>query len=251
MVRIDMSEYQERHTVSRLIGAPPGYVGYEEAGQLTESVRRRPYAVILFDEVEKAHPEVLNILLQILDDGRLTDAQGRTVNFQNSIIIMTSNLGSQHLLDPTMISGGGVDLAERDAARIRTRERVMEAVRAHFRPELLNRIDEIVIFNPLGKEQIKAIVDIQLAGLRARLEERKIELELTDAARELLAVEGFDPVYGARPLKRAIQQHIVQPLAIRLLRGEFEDGDTIVVNVRNGDLDFIKGEARVPAMAGV
>jgi ATP-dependent Clp protease ATP-binding subunit ClpB len=249
MVRIDMSEYQERHTVSRLIGAPPGYVGYEEAGQLTEAVRRRPYAVVLFDEVEKAHPEVLNILLQLLDDGRLTDAQGRTVNFQNTIIIMTSNLGSQHLLEPSMIGGGVVDLAEREAARIRTRERVMEAVRAHFRPELLNRIDEIVIFNPLGKEQIKAIVDIQLAGLRDRLEERKMDLELTDAARELLALEGFDPVYGARPLKRAIQQHIVQPLAMRLLRGEFEDGDRIVVDVRNGELDFSKGEARVPAMA--
>ncbi|HEV7605365.1 MAG TPA: ATP-dependent chaperone ClpB [Candidatus Limnocylindrales bacterium] len=250
LVRIDMSEYQERHTVSRLIGAPPGYVGYEEAGQLTEAVRRRPYAVVLFDEVEKAHPEVLNILLQLLDDGRLTDAQGRTVNFQNAIVIMTSNLGSQHLLEPSMIGGGVVDLAEREAARIRTRERVMEAVRAHFRPELLNRIDEIVIFNPLGKEQIKAIVDIQLTGLRARLAERKIQMELTDAARELLALEGFDPVYGARPLKRAIQQHIVQPLAMRLLRGEFEDGDTIVVDVRDGELDFSKGEARVPAMAG-
>ena len=249
LIRIDMSEYQERHTVSRLIGAPPGYVGYEEAGQLTEAVRRRPYAVVLFDEVEKAHPEVLNILLQLLDDGRLTDAQGRTVNFQNTIVIMTSNLGSQHLLEPSMIGGGVVDLAEREAARIRTRERVMEAVRAHFRPELLNRIDEIVIFNPLGKEQIKAIVDIQLAGLRERLAERKIEIDLTDAARELLALEGFDPVYGARPLKRAIQQHIVQPLAMRLLRGEFEDGDRIVVEVRNGELDFSKGEARVPAMA--
>jgi ATP-dependent Clp protease ATP-binding subunit ClpB len=163
---------------------------------------------------------------------------------------MTSNLGSQHLLEPSMIGGGVVDLAEREAARIRTRERVMEAVRAHFRPELLNRIDEIVIFNPLGKEQIKAIVDIQLTGLRARLAERKIQMELTDAARELLALEGFDPVYGARPLKRAIQQHIVQPLAMRLLRGEFEDGDTIVVDVRDGELDFSKGEARVPAMAG-
>jgi ATP-dependent Clp protease ATP-binding subunit ClpB len=249
LVRIDMSEYQERHTVSRLIGAPPGYVGYEEAGQLTEAVRRRPYAVVLFDEVEKAHPEVLNILLQLLDDGRLTDAQGRTVNFQNSIVIMTSNLGSQHLLEPSMIGGGVVDFAEREAARIRTRERVMEAVRAHFRPELLNRIDEIVIFNPLGKEQIKAIVDIQLAGLRARLEERKIDLELTNAARELLALEGFDPVYGARPLKRAIQQHIVQPLAMRLLRGEFEDGDRIVVDVGNGELDFSKGGTRAPAMA--
>jgi ATP-dependent Clp protease ATP-binding subunit ClpB len=251
LIRIDMSEYQERHTVSRLIGAPPGYVGYEEAGQLTEAIRRRPYAVVLFDEVEKAHPEVLNILLQLLDDGRLTDAQGRTVNFQNTIVIMTSNLGSQHLLDPFTMSGGGVvDLAEREAARLRTRERVMDAVREHFRPELLNRIDDIVIFNALGKEQIKAIVDIQLADLRERLEERKIELELTDAAKELLAIEGFDPVYGARPLKRAIQQKIVQPLAIKLLRGEFHDGDKIVADARGGELEFRRAEERVAVAAG-
>jgi ATP-dependent Clp protease ATP-binding subunit ClpB len=251
LIRIDMSEYQERHTVSRLIGAPPGYVGYEEAGQLTEAIRRRPYAVVLFDEVEKAHPEVLNILLQLLDDGRLTDAQGRTVNFQNTIVIMTSNLGSQHLLDPFTISGGGVvDLAEREAARLRTRERVMDAVREHFRPELLNRIDDIVIFNPLGKEQIKAIVDIQLMDLRERLQERKMELELTDAAKELLAIEGFDPVYGARPLKRAIQQKIVQPLAIKLLRGEFHDGDRILADARGGELEFRPAEERVAVAAG-
>jgi ATP-dependent Clp protease ATP-binding subunit ClpB len=245
-----MSEYQERHTVSRLIGAPPGYVGYDEAGQLTEAVRRRPYSVVLFDEVEKAHPEVLNILLQLLDDGRLTDAQGRTVNFQNTIVIMTSNLGSQHLLDPFALSGGVVDLAEREAARIRTRERVMDAVREHFRPELLNRIDEIVIFNPLGREQIKAIVDIQLGGLRKRLEERKMQLELTDAAKEALALEGFDPIYGARPLKRAIQQKIVQPLAVRLLQGGFGDGDTVVVDAHHGEFVFTKDEARVPVTAG-
>ena len=251
LIRIDMSEYQERHTVSRLIGAPPGYVGYDEAGQLTEAIRRRPYAVVLFDEVEKAHPEVLNILLQLLDDGRLTDAQGRTVNFQNTIVIMTSNLGSQHLLDPlSMSSGGVVDLAEREAARLRTRDRVMEAVREHFRPELLNRIDDIVIFNALGKEQIKAIVDIQLAEVRERLAERKIELELTDAAKELLAVEGFDPVYGARPLKRAIQQKIVQPLAIQLLRGEFQDGDRIVADARGGELEFRRVDERVAVAAG-
>jgi ATP-dependent Clp protease ATP-binding subunit ClpB len=250
LVRIDMSEYQERHTVSRLIGAPPGYVGYEEAGQLTEAIRRRPYAVVLFDEVEKAHAEVLNILLQLLDDGRLTDAQGRTVNFQNTIVIMTSNLGSQHLLDPFTMSGGGVvDLGEREAARLRTRERVMDAVREHFRPELLNRIDDIVIFNPLGKEHIKAIVDIQLMDLRERLEERKMELELTDAAKELLAIEGFDPVYGARPLKRAIQQKIVQPLAIKLLRGEFHDGDKIVADARGGELEFRSAEERVAVAA--
>jgi ATP-dependent Clp protease ATP-binding subunit ClpB len=249
LVRIDMSEYQERHTVSRLIGAPPGYVGYDEAGQLTEAVRRRPYSVVLFDEVEKAHPEVLNILLQLLDDGRLTDAQGRTVNFQNTIVVMTSNLGSQHLLDPVAAGRTGVvDLAEREAARIRIRERVMEAVRAHFRPELLNRIDEVVIFEALGREQIKHIVDIQIRGVRGRLAERKIELRLTDSVKEFLAVEGFDPVYGARPLKRAIQQQIVQPLAVRLLSGDFRDGDTIVVDVRGGQVEFIREGAREPQM---
>ncbi|MCS6801512.1 MAG: ATP-dependent chaperone ClpB [Chloroflexota bacterium] len=230
LVRIDMSEYQEKHTVSRLIGAPPGYVGYEEAGQLTEAVRRRPYSVVLFDEVEKAHPEVLNVLLQLLDDGRLTDAQGRTVDFKNTIIIMTSNLGSQwvterHLLWPEI------------------KERVMEAVRAHFRPELLNRIDEIVIFRRLDLDQIKQIVDIQLRGLRARLAERKIQLELTPAAKEALAQEGFDPVYGARPLKRAIQKEIVQPLAMALLQGQFNDGDTVVVDVEGGRFVFRKAVA--------
>src|SRR5215208_2084562 len=233
-----MSEYQERHTVSRLIGAPPGYVGYDEAGQLTEAIRRRPYAVVLFDDVEKAHPEVLNVLLQLLDDGRLTDAQGRTVDFRNTIVIMTSNLGSQHVLPDLGPTNGIVDLGQRAAARGRMQEQVMEAVRAHFRPELLNRIDEVVIFNPLGLEQIKGIVDIQLRGLRARLAERKMALELTDAARELLAREGFDPVYGARPLKRAIQREIVQPLAMRLLRGEFRDGDTILLDAVNGRFDF-------------
>jgi ATP-dependent Clp protease ATP-binding subunit ClpB len=217
MVRIDMSEYQEKHTVSRLIGAPPGYVGYDEAGQLTEAVRRRPYAVVLFDEVEKAHPEVLNVLLQLLDDGRLTDAQGRTVDFRNTIVIMTSNLGSQWIV-------------ERGLSPDEIRERVMDAVRTHFRPELINRIDEIVIFGALGLEQIQRIVEIQLRGLRQRLAERKITLELTGAAKELLAREGFDPVYGARPLKRTIQKELVQPLAVRLLQNEFRDGDTILVD---------------------
>jgi ATP-dependent Clp protease ATP-binding subunit ClpB len=251
MIRIDMSEYQERHTVSRLIGAPPGYVGYDEAGQLTEAVRRRPYSVVLFDEVEKAHPEVLNVLLQLLDDGRLTDSQGRTVNFQNTIVIMTSNLGSEHVLPEFVATSGIVDLAERELARQRTRDRVMDAVRSHFRPELLNRIDEVVIFNPLSQAQIKRIVDIQLRGVRARLAERKIALELTEAARELLAVEGFDPVYGARPLKRAIQQHLIQPLAMRLLRGEFGDGDRIVVDARDGRFAFRReaAAAAVPAPA--
>jgi ATP-dependent Clp protease ATP-binding subunit ClpB len=213
-----------------LIGAPPGYVGYDEAGQLTEAVRRRPYAVVLFDEVEKAHPEVLNILLQLLDDGRLTDAQGRTVDFRNTIVIMTSNLGSQWIV-------------ERGLAWETIRNRVMEAVREHFRPELLNRIDDVIIFRPLGLPQIERIVDIQLQGLRNRLTERKISLELTPQAAELLAREGFDPVYGARPLKRTIQREIVQPLAMRLLQGQFHDGDTVVLDVRDGALDFHAKEA--------
>ena len=214
LVRIDMSEYQEKHTVSRLIGAPPGYVGYEEAGQLTEAVRRRPYSVVLFDEVEKAHPDVLNVLLQLLDDGRLTDAQGRTVDFRNTIVIMTSNLGSQWII-------------ERGLSWEEIRERGHGRGARHFRPELLNRIDEIVIFRPLGLEQIEQIVEIQLRGLRDRLAERKIELELTPRGQGTSAREGFDPVYGARPLRRAIQREIVQPLAMRLLRGEFRDGDTV------------------------
>ncbi len=228
MVRIDMSEYQEKHTVSRLIGAPPGYVGYEEAGQLTEAVRRRPYSVILFDEVEKAHPEVLNVLLQLLDDGRLTDGQGRTVDFRNTIVIMTSNLGSQWITEP----GLSWDVI---------RDRVMEAVRLHFRPELLNRIDEIVIFHPLGLAEIEQIVDIQLRALRKRLEERKITLDLTPEARAYLAREGFDPVYGARPLKRTIQKEVVQPLAMHLLQGDFRDGDTVVVDVADGKIAFRRG----------
>jgi ATP-dependent Clp protease ATP-binding subunit ClpB len=236
MVRIDMSEYQEKHTVSRLIGAPPGYVGYEEAGQLTEAVRRRPYSVILFDEVEKAHAEVLNVLLQLLDDGRLTDAQGRTVDFRNTIVIMTSNLGSQWI-------------TERGLSWEQIKDRVMEAVRAHFRPELLNRIDEVVIFRPLGLEQITQIVEIQLGGLRKRLAERKIRLELTAPAKERLAREGFDPVYGARPLKRTIQKEIVQPLAVKLLQGEFHDGDTIEVTLEDGHLAFRRQEAPVAATA--
>jgi ATP-dependent Clp protease ATP-binding subunit ClpB len=227
MVRIDMSEYQERHTVSRLIGAPPGYVGYEEAGQLTEAVRRRPYSVILFDEVEKAHPEVLNVLLQVLDDGRLTDAQGRTVDFRNTIIIMTSNLGSQYIMEP------GLTPAQIE-------ERVMAAVRENFRPELLNRIDEVVIFQPLGRAQIAQIAEIQLRDLRQRLAERDMTLELTPAARERLADIGFDPVYGARPLRRTIQQRIVHPLAVRLLSGDFHDGDTIVVDATGDRFTFAR-----------
>jgi ATP-dependent Clp protease ATP-binding subunit ClpB len=225
MVRIDMSEYQEKHTVSRLIGAPPGYVGYDEAGQLTEAIRRRPYAVVLFDEVEKAHPEVLNVLLQLLDDGRLTDGQGRTVDFRNTIVVMTSNLGSQWI-------------TERGISWEVIQTRVFDAVREHFRPELLNRIDDIIVFRPLGLEQTATIVDIQLEGLRHRLAERHITLELTPSAREFLAREGFDPIYGARPLKRTIQREVVQPLAARLLEGTFHDGDAIVLDVQQDQLTF-------------
>src|SRR5713101_3935846 len=212
LIRIDMSEYQEKHTVSRLIGAPPGYVLFFDDTALTEAVRRRPYSVVLFDEIEKAHPDVFNVLLQILDDGRLTDGQGRTIDFRNTIVIMTSNLGSQWIV-------------ERGLSADEIRERVMDAVRTHFRPELINRIDEIVIFGALGLEQIQRIVEIQLRGLRQRLAERKMTLELTPAAEQELARAGFDPVYGARPLKRTIQKELVQPLAMRLLQGVFGDGE--------------------------
>jgi ATP-dependent Clp protease ATP-binding subunit ClpB len=238
MIRIDMSEYQEKHTVSRLIGAPPGYIGYEEAGQLTEAVRRRPYSVVLFDEVEKAHPDVLNVLLQLLDDGRLTDGQGRTVDFRNVIVIMTSNLGSQ------LITERGLPWPEIE-------RRVLETVRQSFRPELLNRIDDIVVFRPLGMEQIVRIVDIQLRALRERLRERKITLALTDAARARLASEGFDPIYGARPLRRAIQQEIVQPLALQLLQGTFHEGDEVLVDVADGAFVFRAQETpAAPTPAG-
>jgi ATP-dependent Clp protease ATP-binding subunit ClpB len=225
MVRIDMSEYQEKHTVSRMIGAPPGYVGYEEAGQLTEAVRRRPYAVVLFDEIEKAHPEVLNVLLQLLDDGRLTDSKGRTVDFKNTVVIMTSNLGSQFL------TGEATEGARRQ---------VTDALRDHFRPEFLNRIDEIIFFHALDREHMKRIIDIQLAGLIRRLEERKIHVELTDAAKEYLVREGYDPTYGARPLKRAIQRRVLDPLALRVLEGDFVEGDTVVVDASGDALAFEK-----------
>jgi ATP-dependent Clp protease ATP-binding subunit ClpB len=219
MIRIDMSEYMEKHAVSRLIGAPPGYVGYEEGGQLTEAVRRRPYSVILFDEIEKAHPDVFNVLLQILDDGRATDGQGRTVDFKNTVLIMTSNLGSQFI---TELAGKNDEEMER---------RVTEALRAHFRPEFLNRIDEVIIFHSLQESQIEKIVDIQLARLDKLLAERKITLTLTEGARRFIAQHGYDPVYGARPLKRAIQKYLQDPLALKLLAGEFHEGDHIVAEV--------------------
>ena len=229
MVRIDMSEFMERHSVARLIGAPPGYVGYDEGGYLTEAVRRRPYAVILLDEVEKAHQDVFNVLLQVLDDGRLTDGQGRTVDFRNTVIIMTSNLGSQVIQE----SAG-----EKNYARMKSA--VMEIVQQSFRPEFINRIDDMVVFHPLGGEQIRAIVDIQLVYLRKRLQERDMDLVLDDKARDLIGEAGFDPVYGARPLKRAIQQQIENPLAQKILQGGFSPGDRIHVGVREGHLTFTK-----------
>jgi len=223
MVRIDMSEYQERHTVSRLVGAPPGYVGYDEGGQLTEAVRRKPYSVVLFDEIEKAHPEVFNILLQLLDDGRLTDGHGRTVSFKNVVVIMTSNLGS-HLIHEL-----GAEAA---------RDRVLDELRRHFRPEFLNRVDEIIVFHNLTRSDLMKIVDIQLERLRRLLAERKLDLKLTDAAIAFLAEAGYDPAYGARPLKRAIQRYLQNPLALAILQGQFTEGDTILVDAGDGELTF-------------
>ena len=228
MVRLDMSEYMEKHTVSRLIGAPPGYVGYEEGGQLTEAVRRRPYSVVLFDEIEKAHPEVFNALLQILDDGRLTDGHGRTVDFKNTIVIMTSNIGSQYIAEVT------------DEKVMR--DRVMEALRLHFKPEFLNRVDDILIFHRLSKEQLREIVTLQIARLRPLLAERQLNLELTNKARNFLAEAGYDPVYGARPLRRAIQHHLQDKLAPMLLAGEFKEGDTILVDADEKGLTFKRNE---------
>ncbi|MDX6667858.1 MAG: ATP-dependent Clp protease ATP-binding subunit ClpB, partial [Solirubrobacteraceae bacterium] len=225
-VRLDMSEYQERHTVSRLMGAPPGYVGYEEGGQLTEAVRRKPYSVVLFDEIEKAHPDVFNALLQILEDGRLTDAQGRTVDFRNTVVIMTSNIGSEHLLEG--LEGGEI--------REEARARVMGELRSHFRPEFLNRVDEIVLFKPLTTEEIELIVDLQVEDVRKRLADRRLTLELTDSARELIARAGYDPVYGARPLRRFVQREVETRIARALLSGEILDGATIIVDAKVDEL---------------
>jgi ATP-dependent Clp protease ATP-binding subunit ClpB len=228
MVRIDMSEYMEKHSVSRLVGAPPGYVGYEEGGQLTEAVRRRPYAVILFDEIEKAHPDVFNIMLQILDDGRVTDSQGRTVDFKNSIIIMTSNVGSQFILD----------IAGDDSKYEEMRDRVMESMRSSFRPEFLNRIDEIVIFHALRRDELRRIVKLQVQRLEQRLGDRRMTLKIADAALDFIAEVGYDPVYGARPLKRIIQRQLETQIAKGILRGDYADGDTIFVDVENERLAF-------------
>ena len=232
MIRIDMSEYQEKHTVSRMIGAPPGYVGYDEAGQLTEAVRRRPYSVVLFDEIEKAHPEVLNVLLQLLDDGRLTDGKGRTVDFKNAVVIMTSNLGSHFIAEGSGAAESGGGLSDG------VRRQVMEALRQHFRPEFLNRIDEVIVFHALGLEHMKTIIDIQIRGLLKRLAERKIHVELSDAAKAFVVSEGYDPMYGARPLKRTIQRRVLDPLAMRVLQEEFKEGDRITVDVGDNGLTF-------------
>jgi len=232
MVRIDMSEFMEKHSVARLIGAPPGYVGYEEGGYLTEAVRRKPYSVLLLDEVEKAHPDVFNILLQVLEDGRLTDGQGRTVDFRNTVIVMTSNLGSDVI--QTMSSG------ENAAPYEAIKDAVMESVTAHFRPEFVNRIDEVVVFHALGSSQIQGIARIQLANLEKRLQELGIQIEFDEASMTKLADAGFDPVYGARPLKRAIQKRVENPLAQRLLGGEFVSGDVIQASVDNEDIVFNK-----------
>ena len=250
MVRLDMSEYQEKHTVSRLIGAPPGYVGYEEGGQLTEAVRRRPYRVILLDEVEKAHPEVFNTLLQILDDGRLTDGHGRTVDFKNSVVIMTSNTGVELIKREGSIGFG----TQKDEAKTRKqsyeamKDKVMTAVKKTFRPEFINRIDEIIVFHELTEEQLRSIVNLMLEDLQKRLSERKLGVELTEAAKSWLAKEGYDPIYGARPLRRVIERHVENPLSTKLLRGELNEGDTVVVDLSDEGLTFTTKKAAEVAM---
>jgi ATP-dependent Clp protease ATP-binding subunit ClpB len=226
MIRIDMSEYMEKHTVARLVGAPPGYVGFEEGGQLTEAVRRRPYSVILFDEIEKAHGDVFNVLLQLLDDGRLTDGHGRTVDFRNTVVIMTSNIASALILG---FRGQNYE---------KMKEEALEVLRQGFRPEFLNRVDEVVVFHPLTRDELRKIVDIQLMRLRERLEERKIVLDLTDRARDYLAEHGYDPSYGARPLKRIIQRELETALGRKLISGEIRDGSRVAVDAGNKGLEF-------------
>jgi ATP-dependent Clp protease ATP-binding subunit ClpB len=229
MVRIDMSEFMEQHSVARLIGAPPGYVGYEEGGRLTEAVRRRPYSVILFDEIEKAHRDVFNVLLQVLDDGRLTDGQGRTVDFKNTVIVMTSNLASPQIME----------LKSRGAEEWEVEATVKDVLKQFFRPEFLNRIDETIVFHPLGRDQIEKIVEVQLRHLRARLADRGIALEMSEAATKLLAEEGYDPQFGARPLKRVIQQRLENPLAREMLAGRFQSGQTLTIATDPGKAEFV------------
>ena len=242
MVRIDMSEYGEKHSVSRLIGAPPGYVGYDEGGQLTEAVRRRPFSVVLFDEIEKAAPDVFNVFLQILDDGRLTDGQGRTIDFKNTILIMTSNIGSNRILDFSG-SGGGAEYAVMRAT-------VLDELRRHFRPEFLNRVDETVVFTALNEEQLERIVRLQLDRLRTRLADRRIELDISDGAVRHLVKVGYDPVYGARPIKRAVQRELETPLGRKILGGDVRDGDRVFVDYEEsrGELTFTTGLPKFPEM---
>jgi ATP-dependent Clp protease ATP-binding subunit ClpB len=247
MVRIDMSEYMEKHSVARMIGAPPGYIGHEEGGQLTEAVRRRPYSVILFDEIEKAHPDVLNLLLQMLDDGRLTDSQGRVVDFRNTVIIMTSNVGSQLIVE--------ADTGDDPAAWELVEVQVLEMLRQHFRPEFLNRVDDIIVFRQLTRADLGRIVDLQLTRLESLLHERHLRIEVTQDVREFLADQGYDPVYGARPLKRVIQRELQNPIALELLEGVYQDGETIRAEMIDGSVRFVsavRGEAgAVGAVGGV
>ncbi|HEX5369932.1 MAG TPA: AAA family ATPase, partial [Dehalococcoidia bacterium] len=247
MTRIDMSEYMEKHSVARLIGAPPGYVGYDEGGQLTEAVRRRPYSVILFDEIEKAHPEVLNVLLQVMEDGRLTDGHGRTVDFRNTVVIMTSNLGSTQDTRPQF--GFTTERTHTEAERERLHKNVEHALQSFFRPEFLNRIDDIIIFEPLTERELRPIVDIMLREVSERLEERQITLSLTDTAKEELVREGYDRVYGARPLRRTIERRIENPLSRRILAGEFTDGDHVTVDFADGEYTFAKAVVAEPVGA--
>ncbi|HEU4759188.1 MAG TPA: AAA family ATPase, partial [Dehalococcoidia bacterium] len=241
IVRLDMSEYQERHTVSRMIGAPPGYIGYEEGGQLTEAVRRRPYRVILFDEVEKAHPDAFNVLLQILEDGRLTDGHGRTVDFRNAVVIMTSNLGTEQFQRPSLgfVPSAKPSKSERDSQKAA----VEKALRQTFRPELLNRIDEIIVFDPLTQDDLQQIVELLLTDVRERLSDRGVGLELTQAAKAALVQEGYDPVFGARPLRRTIERRVANPLSRLILAGDFAEGDTALVDYRDGEYAFEKKAA--------
>ena len=240
MVRLDMSEYQEGHTVSRLVGAPPGYVGYEEGGQLTEAVRRRPYRVILLDEIEKAHPDVFNSLLQMLEDGRLTDGHGHTVDFKNTVVIMTSNVGVEFIKrDMSIGFAARKEEAETQKQVYDTmKEKVLAEMKKTFRPEFINRIDEIIVFHQLTEEQLRSIVDLMVKDLQERLADRKLSVELSDKARSWLSREGYDPVYGARPLRRAIERYVENPLSTRLLRGEFNEGDTVIVDLGDDGLTF-------------
>jgi ATP-dependent Clp protease ATP-binding subunit ClpB len=238
MIRVDMSEYMEKHAVARMIGAPPGYVGYDEGGQLTEQVRRRPYSVVLFDEIEKAHPDVFHALLQILDDGRLTDGQGRTVSFKNVVIVMTSNVGTGMVEKNTI----GFSVHARDKRTEDTRKRLLDSLRQQFRPEFLNRVDDIIVFNTLSRENLSQIVDLQLTNVEKMLKDRSVNLQITTAAKDQIIEEGYDPQYGARPMRRAVQRLIQDPLALKLISGDFAGGDTILADVRpeGGELQFTK-----------